>query len=272
MFFNKVSGVFTAESANICKIATNEIVGKTSTNSLILAGLTITNGDLLQPESVDQNTWYGHNALNGGSGVNNTAFGYNALQVNNNGESNVAVGTGALKNNVSITGSVAVGAFALQNLTTGPGNTGLGTAALLLTVAGMDNTATGNSTMSGNITGSYNVAMGNNALVTSTNSTNTTAIGYQTLMSLPSGTNNTVVGAGTDASVPVSFTSVLGVGHTIAHDSVIMLGNGGTSIAANSLHLDGVTTPIVGAPILTTAAYFSMYINGQEVQVPCFVV
>lgn len=108
-------------------------------------------------------------------GIDNTAFGFNALNVNS-GNSNTAVGSATLRNNSN-----------------GGQNTGVGFGSLLSNTTGNNNTSLGSS-LNLNTQGSQNIAIGNFSLEQNTIQSNNAALGYCTLRFLTSGEQNTIVG------------------------------------------------------------------------------
>ena len=119
------------------------------------------------------NTYVGKNALKGRQGIENSAFGSQALgggSGNNSGSRNTAIGRGASYNNTSGERNTAVGFDALNNNQTGILNTAVGSYALVQLVSGEDNTAFGREALAnlGKLTESgrktfYNTAIGSNA-------------------------------------------------------------------------------------------------------------
>lgn len=118
--------------------------------------------------------------VGGGLGMNNTAFGNDALQTNSSGTANTAVGESALSSNTTGSTNTVVGAVALNDNQTGSANTALGFGSL-----------------GANIGGSYSTALGANSLANATSATGeNTAGGYFSLQRDTSGANNTAFGFG----------------------------------------------------------------------------
>ena len=127
------------------------------------------------------NTIFGNLALaNNSTGINNTAVGYAALQLND-GSNNSACGFNALSNN-----------------TTGVNNTAIGSGALSSNTTGSNNTAIGYNAGSANVSGSYNTFIGYNANANADNYTYSTAIGANALIT---GSNQIVLGTSTETIV-----------------------------------------------------------------------
>lgn len=157
-------------------------------------------------------TNFGNNS--GGSGSNNSAFGYytshsnagtcntsvgsNALLVNASGNNNTSVGAGSMCNVVVGSLNTAVGANALEgNLLTAnlSQNVAIGVQSLFLN-EGSNNTAVGAFSLLSNVGGENNVAVGNNAGNNNKNNNNyNTFLGTNAISSLDNTTNSTAIGA-----------------------------------------------------------------------------
>jgi len=129
------------------------------------------------------------------SGNNNTATGLNALHGNQSGSENTAIGANSLSSNTAGSANTATGFGALSNNTEGVGNTASGQNALADNLTGQNNTATGQSALLHNTSGSFNTADGQNSMFGNTTGANNTAIGYFALLSNSKGSNNTAEGA-----------------------------------------------------------------------------
>ena len=123
----------------------------------------------------------------------NTAYGFQTLFSNNNGNYNSAVGTYALYYNNSGSSNSAVGAYALTNNNSGSSNTALGAYALNVNTTGFNNTAIGYQALYGNNTGTDNTAIGDQALRNNAGNYNS-AVGSKSLQYNSSGCNNIAIG------------------------------------------------------------------------------
>lgn len=148
------------------------------------------------------NTSFGYQALNSSTtGNNNTANGAGALAVNGSGSFNTSNGAATLLANDTGSFNTANGYQALR-FNKGSFNTAVGMNALLLNNAGNNNTATGVGALSSNTAGFSNVAIGINALNKNTSRSNLVAIGDSALYNNGAGavnefdaTANTAVGS-----------------------------------------------------------------------------
>jgi hypothetical protein len=140
-----------------------------------------------------QNTAVGFNALQVNAGNGNSALGANALSANSQGNNNVAIGDNALLSNAGGSANTAVGGQALLN-DFGNDNTAVGFSALFANTVGINNTAVGVSTLYSNVGGSNNVAVGQNALYNMTAGASNIALGYQAGAQLTSGDSNIYIG------------------------------------------------------------------------------
>jgi len=122
------------------------------------------------------------------TGVENTAFGEQALGGSIDGSYNTAVGCRSLWSVVHTDkgddgyghgiANTALGYESIKNITNGNWNLGVGVRALETNSSGCNNVAIGGNALSTNTTGSNNTAIGHGADVGSGNLTNATAIGY----------------------------------------------------------------------------------------------
>ena len=160
-----------------------------------------------------------------GSGYNNTALGYNAMYNNTTGQTNTAIGANAMLENVSGSGNVAIGDNALrnnksnQNLaigsttlfnnTTGQGNTAIGNGAMANNVSGSNNMAVGRGTLQ-NVQGNNNTGVGSEVLGNLTIGTQNTAIGYQAMANTITGSNNIAIG--NEAGQAIQGNNNVGIG------------------------------------------------------------
>jgi hypothetical protein len=148
-----------------------------------------------------ENTAYGFFALenNGCCGYYNSAFGFEALENNDLGGYNTAVGYSALWDAGNGSQNTAVGAGAMF-WTSGSNNSAVGYNAMEQNSSGSNNTAVGYQTLGGNNfasahqTGSSNSAVGANALYSNTTGNNNTALGSEALYDNSTSNNNIAVG------------------------------------------------------------------------------
>ena len=168
------------------------LTGLTTSVDASIHGLTVGLG----VGSLTYNTAIGINALAGAnSGTNqNTAVGYNALNINTSGSLNTAVGVNSLATNSIGASNSAFGAGALAANASGNYNVAVGYAALVNNTAS-NNTAIGYQAGYNITTSANNVAIGYRALYSLTNPTLTnTAIGAQAGYSTNTGVWNTFIG------------------------------------------------------------------------------
>jgi trimeric autotransporter adhesin len=144
-----------------------------------------------------------------GSANNNTALGYNALNLATTAAFNVAVGYQAMDSMTTGFGySTAVGYQALGGATTGYGNTALGHTALSGVISGNNNTAIGRGAGSsvtdsscviighdaGRKAGEGSISIGADSLTSLSLAASAVAVGQNTLKALTTGAGNTAVG------------------------------------------------------------------------------
>lgn len=110
------------------------------------------------------------------TGVNNTAYGANALSTNTAGTDNIAIGFNAL------------------NVNTASANTAIGSQAMTANTTGTPNVAIGGSALAANTTGGNHVAIGFQSLTSNTTGDSNIAIGYQSMFSNTTGPGNVAVG------------------------------------------------------------------------------
>jgi hypothetical protein len=195
-----------------------------------------------ETNSSTQSTALGTGASSAGS--QNTAIGFNTLQVNSSGNGNTATGTSALSSNTSGNNNVAVGSGALSFNATGSANSATGTQALLNNLIGSQNTAIGFTSLWTNTTGSSNTAVGASALFNNTGSYNT-ALGQGALYNGTSGSWNISVGyeAGyqvTSGSYNIDIGSQGGSGDS----NIIRIG---TASNQTSTYIAGITGSNIGS-------------------------
>lgn len=205
-----------------------------------------------------QNAAFGLNALYSNSGgYNATAIGTKAMQYANSTASNftnfnVAVGFEALRGSVNASANTgnnntAVGYQPLWANTTGSHNTANGFTSLTSNTTGVNNTAFGSSTLSSNSIGQNNTALGASSLSANTIGTNNTGIGYGANVGSSSLTNATAVGA----NATVNASNTMQLGNDAVTDVYIGVGNTAT-LVAGGLKITG-SSPAAGK-VLTSDA------------------
>ena len=147
----------------------------------------------------------------------NTAYGYYALNANDQGFGSTAIGFEALKlaNTDGVSASTAVGANALANTTTGGGNTAIGHDACFKNTTGNLNVAIGKGALYSNDTGSFNIAIGLDALgtglypVAGKAGDNNVAIGFNAITIAQAADNNVAIGHQSGANLSTAETCVM---------------------------------------------------------------
>ncbi|HEY1770746.1 MAG TPA: tail fiber domain-containing protein [Chthoniobacterales bacterium] len=191
------------------------------------------------PCAASDNTYFGMDAGNPGSGADNTAVGFDALFTNTSGIQNTAIGSQTLVANTEGYNNTAVGKTALQSNTTAIDGTAVGVAALQLNTTGNFNTGIGLSALTQNSTGTLNTAVGTSALYYSNGNSNT-AIGANALGFVVGGGNNTAEGYkalyNTTGNNNIGLGSTAGVNLNTG-DNNIDIGNPGTAGEANTIRI-----------------------------------
>ncbi|MGA8028178.1 MAG: tail fiber domain-containing protein [Bryobacteraceae bacterium] len=161
------------------------------------------------------------------AGTQNTALGFNTLQVNSSGNGNTAAGSLSLASNTSGNNNVAIGSASMNFNATGSADTAVGSEALLNSLIGNDNTAVGFATLWSNTTGSNNTAIGVNALFSSTTGSANIGIGYEAGYQVTNGVDNIEIGSQ----------------GTAADSNAIRIGSPGVQMSA---YIAGINGVIVG--------------------------
>ncbi len=143
-----------------------------------------------------RSTSFGYETLTLNIGVENSAFGFQALASNTTGTNNTALGNIALANNNTGSFNTAAGFRSLYSNTTGNYNTAIGSSALISNTSGLGNTAIGYWTLYNNSTGWGNTACGYTSLHSNGGGFYNTAQGYEALHENVSGFGNTGIGGG----------------------------------------------------------------------------
>jgi hypothetical protein len=173
---------------------------------------------------------------------NNTAVGYQALQLDTYGAVNTAIGCQALNQNTTGVGNTATGDHALYSNTNGSYNVAHGVVTLYSNSSGNYNTANGDFALYSNVDGSNNTANGAGALYLSSGVDNT-ADGVNALENLFDGSNNIAVG-------------FLAGNNIDAADNNIDIGSEGDSTDTGIIR--------IGTPGLQTATYLAGNVYGTS--------
>jgi hypothetical protein len=218
---------------------------------------------------------YAGQSINQNFGNNNTAIGFQALNVNGTGSSggfasssNTAVGTYSLFDNTTGSSNVANGTSALHGNTTGSNNTGSGGSALYNNSTGSNNTGSGNSALYYNSTGSNNTALGYNAGPDSTTPTlnNATAIGAFADVEQP---NSLVLGSIANVNgcnptdTPACQSASVGIGTSTPQATLDVESPSGTPLP--TVIFGGVSNPATFTVNGTTNIVGSLNVNGLQV-------
>lgn len=130
-----------------------------------------------------------------GTGLYNTAVGFQALSSNTTANGNTAVGYQALKTNTTGIYNSALGVESLYNNTTGEYNCAFGYRSMLANTGGRYNSAYGIQSLQNNTIGQYNTAIGLASLIFNISGLSNTAAGYQCLVNTTTGGENAGYGA-----------------------------------------------------------------------------
>jgi hypothetical protein len=172
------------------------------------------------------NLAYGGNALNAiTTGTNNIAFGDTALQSITTQSDNIAIGQDTLPILTSGSENIAIGRNALKVQTVATGNIAMGANALSKNQTGGANVALGSSAMFNSTSGLCNVAIGLQALVNASGVSNNTAIGCSSGSSITSGAENTCIGSASDVAATLSNQMALGYQAIATQANQCMIGN-----------------------------------------------
>jgi hypothetical protein len=170
--------------------------------------------------------------------LDNSAFGYTALNDNTSGNYNTASGDAALYSN-----------------TTGNYNNASGYIALHNNLSGSQNSASGVQALYGNRTGNYNTASGTDALYSNTSGSTNIAEGYKAGYNLTTGSNNIDIGnlgvAAESATIRIGMTStqtktfIAGIyGTSVTGSSVVVSSTGQLGVTVSSERYKTAITPM----------------------------
>jgi hypothetical protein len=210
LFSNTTGG--TIGSINGLDIGPNVAVGSQALENNTLAGANTALGYqalhsfIAGPAGFEQAGWctaIGFQALANatGTGVANSAFGYQALMNNTTGQNNTATSFYALHGNVTGDFNTADGWIALQHNTTGSYNTAVGVDALGDNIAGTNNIAVGYQAGQGLTTGSNNIYIGGAAGGGNEGQSNTITIGGTQTTTYIAGISDATLGVGSQVLV-----------------------------------------------------------------------
>jgi hypothetical protein len=187
------------------------------------------------------------------SGIDNSAFGAEALFSDTTGSFNTASGAFALRSNTTGGGNTASGLGALFSNATGIYNTAAGQNALRNNTTGNNNTASGANALGKNTTGSYNTANGANALFGNKTGIDNTANGSGALFSNRFGSHNTADGFN------ALYNNTTGVFNIALGDSAgASLTTGNSNIDIGNVGVAGESnTTRVGDPARQTATFIA---------------
>ena len=225
------------------KQAGNTILFASSTNSGVFGGITA--GAALLADGI-QNTAFGHNALeNATSTDNNTAVGYRALRGavgNNAGFQNTGVGSGALELITSGAQNTALGYLACRSVTTANDTLCIGVNAGDSITTGVSNVALGSAALTGDTTGAFNMAIGAGAMLSNTTGSSNVGIGNNAFRTATSSSNNVAIG---DAALDTMFTTTGNDTEgsvAIGNDALTAVTSAGKNIGVGFQAGNGITT------------------------------
>jgi hypothetical protein len=196
-----------------------------------------------------QNTALGDFALSAttGTGLYNTAVGYQALRNLSTGADNVAIGNSAASQVTSGNGNVAIGKSAMGfSASSMSGLVAIGSNALVNGPA--SSTAVGASALSF-ATGTFNTALGQEAGINTTTGTSNVFIGPQAGYGNGTGSNNIFIGLAAGYTGNFNSTCVIGQGSPTANNQMV-IGEIGSEFGT------------VAAQVNTSTKYWEVTING----------
>lgn len=201
------------------------------------------------------NTGIGYVALQSNtSGIYNTGIGFFALQANTSGGYNTAVGYATIDSNTTGSSNTAIGSATLNRNTTGNYNSAAGYYALYYNTSGTGNVGNGFDSLYNNTTGSYNMGQGPQALYANTIGSANCAIGVNALVANTTGSNN--IGIGPNAGLKLTTGS-----------NNIDIGNQGVAAESNTIRIGTSQTQayMAGVHGATVSGGMPVYVssNGQ---------
>lgn len=188
------------------------------------------------------NTAIGNIALSSNTtGDRNTALGHASLRSNTIGYDNTSIGRASLFENTTGYQNTAIAAYALNSNLSGSDNTAIGWEAMRLNLTGVRNTAVGVGSLKGNADGINNTAIGRYALYANTTGSGNTAIGVNAGSFFYNGSFNTAIGMGAGPSIDnLTNTTAIGFAAQVTSSNSIVLG--GTGADAVNVGI-GLTAP-----------------------------
>lgn len=214
-------------------------------------------------------TAFGYQALAGAgasTGIDETAFGTNAIAGNVSGTEDTGMGANVMTNCTSCTNNTAMGAQSLGAVTAANFNTAIGVSAMqdgigspfsntavgvsalnFATTGAQYNEAVGTQTMYYLTTGSYNTGFGTQSLYNLTAGSKNVGVGYQAGIGgtgqVTTGTDNVFIGYQSGTSSNVSHSIAIGSGAVVTASHQIALGGASDStVIAGNLTVSGTCT------------------------------
>lgn len=210
--------------------------------------------------SATNNTLIGYQTLSATSpGSDNSSLGAYALQYNT-GAGNTAVGANTLmgKTGATVSGSnnTAIGYQSMQVLTTGNYNAATGYEALFENTTGAQNAGFGSFALAVNTRGDYNTAVGTNSLRSNTSGSTNIALGYQAGYAITTTSNNIDIGSrgtvgdsgvirvGSSNQTSAYVAGISGVQITDTYAPVVVDSGGHLGVAGSSERFKTAITPM----------------------------
>ncbi|PBJ11872.1 tail fiber domain-containing protein [Flavobacterium sp. ACN6] len=167
-----------------------------------------------------------NNIMSGLLGINNTSFGFGALNNTTTGINNIALGTGTLSKNTTANSNIGIGDQSLYSTTSGDQNIGIGYQALYNNFNGDSNIGIGYQALYNNTGGRTNVAIGDYAMLKATIGNTNVAIGRESLYNLTSGHENVAIGFAVMSSNTTGSQNI-SIGHglsrnTTGNDNIVL--------------------------------------------------
>ncbi|TSC87231.1 MAG: cell wall surface anchored protein [Parcubacteria group bacterium Gr01-1014_8] len=192
----------------------------------------------------------GNGQVQSGTGLYNTAFGYQALLSATSSSRSTAVGFSALASQANANGNdarnTAVGSQALGGTTYGYYNTAVGSDALAANTTGYFNSAFGQGALTGNTTGRDNIAIGYNSVSQSTAALENIGIGNSSLSGASlTGADNIAIGRQAGSAMSSGSYNIL-IGQYLYNSGTVFTGSNniiiGRDIGSTASPLVSTTT------------------------------